>query len=133
MILRRFAHTRFGALGRLQVGGVELYTVELPWRGNERNESCIPPGRYNYQRHDSPRFGETLWLRDVPGRSEILFHVANSPADLDGCIGPGLDYGWWSDRGELAVWDSRTAMDELLAKCEDNGMIDIHTWTPEYP
>lgn len=133
MILERFAHTRYGTLGRLSMPGFFLYTVELPWRGNKRNESCIPPGRYQYQRHDSPRFGATIWLRDVPGRSEILIHAANSPADLDGCIGPGLDYGWWHERGELAVWDSRDALQRLLSKCDDAGNIDIHTWTPEYP
>jgi len=90
MLLERFAHTRYGTLGRLNADGLSLYTIELPWRGNERNESCVPPGVYQYQRHESPRFGETLWLRDVPERSEMLIHAANSHTDLDGCIGPGL-------------------------------------------
>jgi len=133
MLIDRFAYTKMGTLGQLIVGDLYLYTIELPWRGNERNESCIPPGVYQYQRHESPRFGETLWLRGVPERSEILIHAANSPADLNGCIGPGLDYGWWSDRGELAVWDSRDALQQLLSKCDHEGTINIHTWTPDYP
>lgn len=133
MLIDRFAYTKMGTLGRLTVDDLSLYTIELPWRGNERNESCIPPGVYRYQRHQSPRHGETLWLRDVPGRSEILVHVANSPADLDGCIGVGRDYGWWKERGELAVWRSEDALTALLAATPDEGDLDVRTWRPEYP
>ena len=133
MLIERFAYTKMGTLGRLTVGDLSLYTIELPWRGNEHNESCIPPGRYDYQRHESPRFGETLWLRSVPERSEILIHAANSPQDLDGCIGPGKDYGWWADRSELAVWNSSEALDKILRNVPDEGSIDVRTWRPGYP
>jgi len=80
------SYTRFGTLGSLTGPGIECRTLELPWAGNERNESCIPPGVYQYQRHESPRFGETLWLRGAPERSEILIHAAK-PDD-------GNDYYW---------------------------------------
>lgn len=133
LLIDRFAYTRFGTLGRLTVGGLDLYTVERPWRGNERNESCIPEGVYCYQRHDSPKHGETLWLRDVPGRSEILIHPANGPHQLDGCLAPGIAYDWWAEHNELCVVDSREAMRKLLEVVGDEGDLEISTWRPEYP
>jgi len=137
LVIERFAATKFGTLGTLSLESegviVDGYTVELPWRGNRRNESCIPPGIYRAQRHDSPKFGTTYWIRDVPDRSEILVHAANSQSDLDGCIGPGADYGWWDDRNELAVWDSRKTLDLLLGEGADEIDVEIYYWTPEYP
>ncbi len=133
MLLERFAYTKYGALGRLTLDALEFYTIELPWRGNERRRSCIPEGVYEFQRHESPRFGETIWIRGVPERTEILIHVANSPQDLDGCIGPGKDYGWWADRSELAVWNSSEALDKILRNIPYEGSIDVRTWRPECP
>jgi len=134
LLIERFAYTRYGTLGQFDLeaddgaGLVAGYTVELPWRDNRVNESCIPVGGYRAIRHDSPTFGSTLWLQDVPERTEILVHVANSPADLDGCIGPGDDYGWWGERGELAVWHSQDTLGLVLAEAADEIRGDIRPW-----
>lgn len=64
-------------------------TMELPDKGNQRRVSRIVEGVYKAVIHDSPKFGRCLWIKDVPGRSEILIHPANWPRDLLGCIGPG--------------------------------------------
>ena len=61
-------------------------TLERPWLANMRGRSCIPLGRYIAKRHVSPKFGETFWVQDVPGRSEILFHKGNLQDDTHGCI-----------------------------------------------
>jgi hypothetical protein len=61
-------------------------TLERPWLSNMQGRSCIPEGRYIAKRHVSPKFGETFWLQDVPGRSEILFHKGNLADDSHGCI-----------------------------------------------
>ena len=69
-------------------------TLELPWKNNIPNESCIPVGTYRCERVKSEKFGETFILTDVPGRSGILFHCGNTvPKDTRGCIliGVGLD------------------------------------------
>ena len=129
-ILIERSYTPYGTLGRLTAGGLSLWTIELPWRGNERNESCIPPGVYTTIKHDSPNHGSTLWLQEVPERSEILIHAANYPSQLDGCIAPGLRPGITSD--ELAVWDSRAALDKLLDAVEDEVTVEIRTYNPEY-
>jgi len=70
-------YTPWATLGFLGGPGIECRTLEPPWAGNEPYESCIPEGIYRWQRHNSPRHGETLCLQDVLGRTGILIHVAN--------------------------------------------------------
>jgi len=67
------------------------YTLELPWKNNETNESCIPCGDYQVEWEYSAKFKRSLYeLRDVPERSEIKFHAGNWLNQTDGCILPGL-------------------------------------------
>ena len=61
-------------------------TLELPWRDNLPNTSCIPEGEYICKRVVSNHFGGTFEVTDVPGRSHILFHSGNRPSDSEGCI-----------------------------------------------
>lgn len=76
-------------------GTITLYgdalcdSIELPWRENRRNKSCIPEGRYRLLPYRSRRFGPCLIVAQVPGRSGILLHPANdAAAELQGCIAP---------------------------------------------
>jgi len=39
--------------------------MELPWRDNRRNISCIPPDIYNVQIRVSPLFGRLYWISDI--------------------------------------------------------------------
>ena len=65
------------------------HTIELPWRNNKRNISCIPEGVYEIIPRFSKRFQHHLILKNVRGRSFILFHPANDALrDLEGCIAP---------------------------------------------
>ena len=54
-----------------------FYSLELPYRDNKRRISCIPEGNYIGFKHNSPKFGNTVWIKDVPKRSEILIHAGN--------------------------------------------------------
>lgn len=63
-------------------------SLERPWKDNERNISCIPPGLYKVIKttHKSlPAFR----VLDVPGRSGILIHIGNFIHQSEGCILPG--------------------------------------------
>ena len=61
-------------------------TLENPWQMNKPSVSCIPTGIWQCQRVDSPKFGDTFEVINVPGRSHILFHKGNVEADTSGCI-----------------------------------------------
>ncbi|MFA9389678.1 MAG: DUF5675 family protein [Prolixibacteraceae bacterium] len=65
------------------------FTIELPWQENRRNISCIPEGKYSLGKRFTERRGWHLLVKDVPNRSEILFHPANNALkELQGCIAP---------------------------------------------
>ncbi len=68
----------------------ECKTLELGWKNNEANVSCVPAGFYNIVFEWSPRFKEKLWeLKGVPGRSEAKIHVSNYYTEIQGCIAVG--------------------------------------------
>lgn len=119
--IRRAILTRSATFGWLVAGPLELFTLELPWRDNEPGVSCVPTGLYALVRHESARFGRTWALvggtvshhpRPDARRSAILFHAANLPGELRGCIAPGK--GIVTFREGMGVTGSRYAMRDLL-------------------
>ena len=88
LTLKRIASTPTGTFGILLNEAAQPFavTLELPWRDNQRNVSCIPLGTYTARRIKSPKFGDTFQVMDVPGRSEILFHGGNYQVHTRGCI-----------------------------------------------
>lgn len=65
------------------------FMIELPWKENARNVSCIPDGRFELELWFTDRFKHHLVVKDVPGRSGILVHPANDALkELRGCLAP---------------------------------------------
>ncbi|WP_240768664.1 DUF5675 family protein [Olivibacter sp. XZL3] len=79
-----------GTNGEVWIDGELIcYTIELPWRNNVRNISCIPEGSYPLAKRYSKKFGWHIAVKEVPERSAILFHPANdAKKELRGCIAP---------------------------------------------
>ena len=68
----------------------ECKTLELKWKNNARNVSCLPTGFFTIKWEHSARFNRNLWeLKGVPGRSEAKIHVANYYTQIQGCIAVG--------------------------------------------
>lgn len=107
--VNRFSSTDEGTFGALYIGGRVLYTCERPWLNNEPYESCIPSGSYKCVRVDSPKYGNVFEVTNVPGRAHILFHAANTPWQLEGCIAVGMWFG--IIEGHKAVIHSREALE----------------------
>ena len=130
--LSRFRSTEHETMGRLFAGkaGSAAHawcTIELPWKANAPNISCIPAGAYALVPND----GKSIWLfggtvTDVEAnlarqpddftqpvvRFGVLIHPANCAHELKGCIAPGLSRG--SIDGHRAVEQSRAAMEEIM-------------------
>lgn len=65
------------------------YTIELPWRDNLPQVSCIPEGTYSLVKRHSEKFRDHLLVENVQDRSLILIHPANNAIhELKGCIAP---------------------------------------------
>ena len=105
-----------GTFGVLSAPNFECCVAELPWRDNENNISCIPTGTYLCQFIHSSTYGPCYWLRDVPGRSEILIHTGNFAGDESrgwithsaGCLLLGERFGAF--KGQEAVLLSRKTL-----------------------
>ena len=98
-------------------GAAVAWTLELQWKNNRSNVSCIPVGTYKALRHQSKKYGNVWCLQDVPGRTGILVHSGNTVADTQGCIILGERVGWL--KGARAVLDSRRAIDYWHALTAD--------------
>ena len=98
MILKRISYTPFGTFGVLIHNIIPFaVTIELPWRSNESFVSCIPVGSYWCRRIKRPNEQVTFEVCDVPNRTHILFHIANTVDDLKGCVGVAEEFGILND------------------------------------
>lgn len=119
---RYFEHGTYSTLHR-EDGSKVCCVVERPMLNNKPSESCIVEGTYIALPHQSPKFGACYALeapalgvtRNGPSlRTHILIHKANSPQDLEGCIAPGVAFGFV--HGEWAVLNSTAAFNALMAE-----------------
>ncbi len=118
--LFRIRQSDHGTEGILSIGGFTCFTMELPWRDNEPNVSCIPPGRYDARIVVSPKFGKVYWVVAVPGRTHIRNHAGNLAGDTRkgfkthsyGCILSGKYKGYIA--GQRAILLSRVTIRKFI-------------------
>lgn len=107
-------------IGSLGINGVPVcWSLELPWRNNEREVSCIPEGSYSAKKERHHKFGDVLRISGVPERDGILVHIGNYLKDTRGCILPGIQLGNLHDGG-VEVLSSTRAMAKLYELLPDN-------------
>ena len=105
--------------------GFRCHMIELPWRDNRVNYSCIPVGTYKVRPYISHRFGRCFKVMDVPNRTAILIHPANLAGDrekglssqLRGCLAPGrlrCRLTGKTGKKQQAVGASRPALGDLI-------------------
>ena len=85
--LIRYDEDRDGTFGVMLIGGKPFCsTLEPMDKGNAQDVSCIPAGTYVCGIVDSPKYGSTFEVQNVPGRSHILIHSGNVIEHTKGCI-----------------------------------------------
>lgn len=98
----------------------QLVTLELPDFGNKPKVSCIPLGSYACEKVESPKVhGNTFLVKNVPGRTGILFHHGNTVKDTQGCILVGSEFMFVN--GDYGITESKKAFlkfMELLSGAE---------------
>jgi hypothetical protein len=116
--LKRIASRSDGTFGVLIADTVPFaVTAEPPWRGNAPNQSCIPLGEYVCKRVNSPKFGNTFEITNVPSRTDILFHQGNTMDDTLGCVLIGEQFEHLN--GKVAVLTSFKGFQEFMQLTKD--------------
>jgi len=99
----------------LMINGVHVcFTLSEAWRANMPKISCIPDGEYICEIVNSLHFGRVYEIKNVPGRSHVLFHSGNTVADTEGCelFGSAV----LLDGREMKTVESRKAMSVFMEK-----------------
>lgn len=82
VIISRYETGDAGTFGVLLIPGLfSCHVLELPWRDNQGNISCIPAGEYIVEPYTSRKFGRAYHVKDVEGRTWILLHRGNLAGD----------------------------------------------------
>lgn len=115
IVIKRILSSDSGTLGRLSVDGVHFCrTLELPWKDNIPNISCVPTGTYSVVwGHMNKANKDRYLVQNVPERSAIFIHSGNYAGDVSkgyethvqGCILLGQDFDLIGD--QFGVTSSR--------------------------
>jgi len=105
----------YGTFGTLKINKkVFCVTLEPPDIENAKNVSSIPAQQYKCLRTNSPKYGVTFKVINVPYRDNVLFHGGNLKEHTKGCILLGQ---YWSKlQGDRAVLNSGNTFKKFLTE-----------------
>lgn len=105
----------------------KFFTLELPWRDNQNNISCIPDGVYELRKRYSKKYGHHFQVMDVVGRSYILIHHGNYYTQTEGCLLAGDSHTDINNDGLKDVTNSVNTMERLNYFLPDVSSLVIET------
>jgi len=117
--LTRLRKSNHGTFGVFAGPGFWCFSLELPWRDNECNYSCIPPGSYDVSCSWSNAFKRRLYLVEgVPDRSGVRIHPGNWAGDTRlglrthslGCILLGTKVGEFKGQKALILSEPKVSL-----------------------
>lgn len=120
--IKRFGNDDEGSPGRLTTPGFKAFSLELPWRDNQPEISCLPEGVYFVRWTYSSKFRRFMYAieEQIPNRGGFRIHSGNFAgdkakgfrADSLGC--PLLGYQFGKLDGQRAVLVSRPAVADFV-------------------
>lgn len=117
VFLLRIATSDAGTIGDLAVDDFRCVTLELPWKNNKPDISCIPANEYICRWTLRPKHGWVYQVTNVPNRADILLHCGNFEKDTEGCILLGKDSLTVDGQKEIDYSkDTVDAFNSLMAK-----------------
>ena len=108
-------------------GDIICKTMELPWKNNERNVSCIPEGTYLVIKQPPKDSRPYAYFRlpEVPGRSGILIHRITYVKDLRGCIGVGSRFHDFNKDGIPDMAESGVKLQWMIDNLPEKFYLEI--------
>lgn len=112
----------------------QFKTLELPWKNNKRNVSCIPEETYQAEIRFSNKYGRHIHIKDVEGRSLILIHWGNyagsvnpktGTPDIRGCVLTGSGYKDITGDGIDEILNSKTTFKKMMSIMPDRITVEI--------
>lgn len=124
IILQRLISSDAGTFGVVLKDNKPVFTtLELPWKNNQRDISCIPTGTYKCKKVFSNRFQKKLFeIQNVPDRDNVELHIGNSINDTHGCVLLGMSYSL----SDNAIVNSKLAFDNFMTIMPDEFTITIN-------
>lgn len=107
-------------------------SLELAWKNNAHEISCIPPNLYQWVKVPATAKipYEHIAILNVPNRDGIRIHIANFAAgkriDLLGCMTVGSGFADINDDAIPDIIGSTTTFNKLMAILPNSGSILIH-------
>lgn len=124
--IRRSGQDDQGSPGRLTTPGFRCFSLELPWRDNKPEVSCLPEGVYWVRWSLSPRLKKWTYeiIEQIAERGGFRMHSGNFAGDRDkgmrtdslGC--PLLGYQMGIMHGQRATLISRPAVNDFVTFME---------------
>lgn len=100
-------------------------TLELAWKNNQNNISCIPAGRYKVVPRRSQKFKDHFEITGVPNRSLVLFHWGNYHTNTEGCVLSGNEFADINKDGFLDVTSSKIMHERLVQWAPEGFILDV--------
>lgn len=102
-------------IGEFNVIGFDFSgrTMELPYKDNQHQISCIPPGSYVVEKRQSAEHGNHFHVTNVPNRDMILIHEGNYVFNYKGCIGVGAAFADLNKDGVTDITDTKNTLKKL--------------------
>ena len=115
-------------IGYMDLPDKRLQSLELPWKDNKQDESCVMEGTYLAKRDKEGRH-QFYSIQNVINRTNVEWHIANYLKDLLGCTGFGLTR--MSDG--ISIGSSRLAMQDILDYISDEDfLVTYRSFDPKF-
>ena len=117
-LVRLEENFQYGTFGVFLIN-TEVFCVTLEPADllNKPNEANIPEQQYLCRKIISPSHGKTFEVKNVPGRTHVLFHAGNTIDHTEGCILLGQYPG--KLKGERAVLNSGATFKKFMERMEE--------------
>lgn len=101
------------------------HTLELPWKNNQKQVSCIPPAMYCVKKRHSAKYGNHFHILNVPNREYILIHQGNYYTQILGCVLVGSALADINKDGIADVTNSVATMKKLNELLPNDFQVEI--------